>query len=145
MSRETRQYDPLNVVLNVGGRDVSGYAAGTFIEVERAKDAFTLVVGSDGENTRVKSQDRSGTIKIVLQQSSPLNDYFSSLADTDENTSGGVVPSLMKDTNGTTVAQAKQSWIKKKAKSDFADTAENREWLIETGNLSLFVGGENLA
>jgi hypothetical protein len=143
MARDTREYDPGQIIFNVGGRDVSGYAAGTFVEVERNKDGFTLVVGSDGENTRVKSQDRSGTFKCTLQQSSPLNDYFSSLATQDELSSNAVVPILLKDANGTTIAQAKQGWVKKKASSSFADAVENREWTFETGNLSYEVGGEN--
>ena len=142
MARETRQYDPLQVVTNVGGRDVSGYATGTFVDVERAVDAFTTVVGSDGEITRVKSQNRSGTVKITLQQSSPLNDYFSSLATADELSSGGVVPILVTDKNGTTVVTAGKAWVKKKANATFADAAENREWTFETGNLSFAIGGE---
>lgn len=140
---DTRQHDPAEVIFNVGGRDISGYALGTFIEVDRNKDAFTTVVGSDGEVTRVKSQDRSGTFKCMLQQASPSNDYFSSLATSDEQSSKGVVPILLKDMNGNTIAQCKQGWVKKKAKTDFADTAENREWIFETGSLQYDVGGQS--
>lgn len=143
MARETKQYDPGQVIFNVNGRDVSGYAAGSFIEVERNKDAFTLVVGSDGEHTRVKSQDRSGIFKCTLQQSSPLNDYFTSLANQDELTSNAAVPIFLKDANGTTIAQAQKGWVKKKASSTYGDNVENREWTFETGNLNYTVGGEN--
>jgi hypothetical protein len=142
MARETRQYDPIQVIANVGGRDVSGYATGTFIEAERAVDAFTTVVGSDGEITRVKSQNRIGTIKITLQQASPLNDYFSSLATSDELSNGGVVPILVTDKNGTTVIQAGKAWVKKKPNATFADAAENREWIFESGSLNLTHGGQ---
>lgn len=145
MARETRSHDPLNIITNVGGRDVSGYAAGTFVEYERAVDAAQVVVGADGENTRVRSQNRAGTIKITLQQSSPLNDYFSELAALDEaGDPGAVVPILSKDANGTTISQARKAWVKKKPVTGFSDAVENREWIFETGNLDLTVGGQNL-
>lgn len=141
---QTFQYDPIQVVFNVGGKDVSGYAEGTFVEVERAVDAFTTTSGSDGEVTRTKSQNRIGTFKVTLQQSSPSNDVFSALATLDEQSSGGAVPILLSDRNGTTIAQCKQGWVKKKANTTFANTSENREWTFETGNLVYDVGGENL-
>jgi hypothetical protein len=142
MARETRQYDPIQVIANVDGRDVSGYATGTFVEAERAVDAFTTVSGSDGEVTRVKSQNRIGTIKFTLQQSSPLNDYFTELANADELSNSGVVPILVTDKNGTSLIQGAKCWVKKKPNATFADAAENREWLFETGNLVLDHGGQ---
>lgn len=145
MARETRQYDPQQIIMNVGGRDVSGYAAGTFLEMERNVDAAELVVGADGESTRARKQNRSGLFKITLQQSSPLNDYFSSLANADELAlPTAIVSILVKDSNGTTIGQAKQAWVKKKPATPFSDTVENREWQFETGNLDYTVGGETL-
>jgi hypothetical protein len=141
----TRQYDPANVILNIGGRDISGFAEGTFIEVDRYADAFSMSVGSDGEVTRVKNQNVSGYFKCTLQQSSPSNDYLSSLATQDEQSSNAVVPVLLTDKNGTTLAKGAKSWVKKKAKPTYANTAESREWSLDTGNLQLDVGGENEA
>ena len=144
MARDTRQYDPGQVITNIGGRDVTGYAPGTFVELKRNKEAFTISVGSDGEITRVKSQDRSGTIKVTLKQDSPLNDYFSSLATQDERTSDAAVPGIVKDANGTTLGSAQKLWVKKKPDTAFSDASENREWEFETGFLDLTIGGENL-
>ena len=139
---QTFQYDPSQVALNVGGIDISGFAEGTFIKISRNVEAFTTVVGSDGEATRVKSVNLSGLFTCTLQQSSPSNDYLSSLATADEQSSTGAVPIYMSDINGTTVASCKIGWIKKKPDSEFANTNENREWIIETGNLQYNVGGE---
>lgn len=140
---KTREYDPAQVVFNVGGVDISGFAEGTFIESERNVDAFALVVGSDGENTRVKSANLSGKFKCTLQQSSPSNDYLSSVATQDEQAGNAAKPIVLKDANGTTLAKCEKGWVKKKAKSGFGNTAENREWEFETGNLVYDVGGEN--
>lgn len=139
----TRQYDPSQIIINVNGSDISGFADGTFVHVERNVDAFSLVVGADGEVTRVKSQNKSGRITLTLQQSSPANDILSALADADELTNGGVVKTLVKDSQGTTIAQASKSWIVKKAATEFGKESGNREWMIETGVLTYTVGGEN--
>jgi hypothetical protein len=139
----TSKYDPANIVLTVGDKDIAGFAEGTFIEVERAVDAFTTTVGSDGEATRTKSQNRMGTIKVTLQQASLSNDTLQALAQLDEDSSTGAVPIMLKDFGGKTLVQAKKGWVKKKANSPFANTSENREWIIESGQLLYTVGSQS--
>lgn len=135
------QYDPKLIVLNVKGRNISGYADGTFVEVEREADAFSKTTGADGEVTRVKSQNLTGSIKVTLQQGSPSNDFISSLATQDEQTSDAVFPVLLKDANGTTIAQGSKCWVKKKANTTYGKDAENREWTFDVAQLSYDVGG----
>lgn len=139
---QTFQYDPSQVAFNVGGVDTSGFAEGTFIKVARNKEAWTTVVGSDGEVTRVKMVDISGTFECTLQQSSPSNDYFSSLATKDEQTSTGNVPILLSDKNGTTIARCKTGWVKKKPDVEFSNANSTRVWAFETGALFFDIGGE---
>lgn len=143
MAFETRQYDPAQVIVNVGGRDISGFADGTFVRCARNADAFTLAVGADGESTRAKSNNRSGRITITLQQSSPSNDYLNSLAEADEKTNSGAVPAMVKDALGTTKANAKKAWVVKRPDGENAKEVQNREWVLETGNLEYDVGGNN--
>lgn len=135
------QYDPAQVQVNIAGKTMTGFAAGTFIEVERETDAYTKSVGADGEVTRVKSQNFSGSFKLTLVQGSPSNDILSGLATQDEQTSDQIFPILVKDSNGTTIAQGAKCWIKKKPSSGFAVESENREWNFDTSNLSYTVGG----
>lgn len=141
----TRQYDPGQVIFTVGAQTASGVAKGTFIEADRYVNAAEMDVGSDGEVTLVISQNHSGSWKLTLQQSSPMNDYLSSLADALEQRNLGVaiVACTLKDNNGTLISRGKQCWVKKKAKAGFADTAESREWIIETGYMDYSVGGES--
>ena len=63
-----------------GAIDISGLTNGVFISVERDTDAFTKVVGADGEGMRSKSNDKSATITITLMQSSSSNDALSAIA-----------------------------------------------------------------
>lgn len=141
---QNRTYDPAQVVINVDGRDISGYADGTFVNIARNADQFTLAVGADGESTRAKSNNRSGRITFTLQQSSPSNDILDEIATQDELDNTGAVPVRVEDASGTTVAQAEKMWVVKKPDSSFAKEAENREWILETGNLDYTVGGNAL-
>lgn len=136
-----RTYDPAQVIVNVDGRDISGYADGTFVNVARNADAFTLTVGADGESTRAKSNNKSGRFTFTLQQSSPSNDILDEIATSDELNNTGAVAVLVSDKSGTTIAQAQVAWVVKKPDSGFAKETENREWILETGNLEYTVGG----
>lgn len=141
----TRKYAPDEVNLAYGTQVASGVAKGSFIEAERSVDTSTVDIGSDGEATLIISPNKSGTIKVTLQQSSPFNDYLTGAFRAMEarNMAQAVLPLMLKDLNGTTLLQAKQAWVKKPAKVVYADGAESREWIIETGYLDVFVGGEN--
>ena len=142
-SYTTRQYDPAEVDIIIDKTSVSGYADGTFVKVERNADQVTLSVGADGESTAALSQNRSGRITLTLQQSSPVNDILDALAEALEARTGGFVPIMVKDNNGTTLASMKKGWVVKRASAGFAKDAETREWILESGNLALKVGGQN--
>ena len=141
----TRKYAPDDVTQTIGTQAITGLKLGSFVEAEYNVDQAELDIGSDGEATMIISPNRSGTVKITLQQSSPLNDVFTAmyLALQQKDTVNGVKPYRMKDANGSTVVSAAQMFIKKPAKIVFADKAEGREWELISGYLNIAVGGEN--
>lgn len=134
-------YDPKQVSCIVGGKILSGFADGTFIVVERNEQAFNLKVGVDGEGTRAKSNNKSGKITITLMQSSASNDDLSAIAAADELSNAGVVPFYMKDNSGRSVCTALSSWIQKYANSEFAKETTTRQWVLETDDIEIFIGG----
>lgn len=136
-----KTYDPKLVSIILGGKIISGIADGTFINVERAQQAFTLKVGAGGEGTRAKSNDKSGKITITLQQSSPSNDDLSAFAAADELTNAGVFPALIKDGSGRTVCAAATAWVQKLPNSEFAKEVSNRVWVVESDEIDILVGG----
>lgn len=140
-----RKYAPDDVATTVGTQAVTGVKEGTFVEAERTADTSSFDVGSDGEVTLIISPNETGMVKITLQQSSPLNDYFSTLfaAIQAKNLSVGIVPLGVTDKNGTTVIQAKQAIVQKPAKVTFADKSEGREWTFLCPYLQMQVGGES--
>ena len=140
-----KEYDPKNVSCIVGGTPIGGFTDGTFIMVERNEDMWNLKVGVDGIGTRAKTNNKSGKITITLHMSSPSNDYLSGLAITDENTNAGAVPYLQRDNLGTTLVTALTCWVKKMANSDNAKEVNNRVWVLETDEVDMFIGGNQVA
>jgi len=136
-----KTYDPSQVALIVGGFNITGFADGSFVTVARNADAFALYVGTDGEGTRAKSNNKSGRITITLAQSSDSNAILSGIASLDELSNNGVVPVLVKDSSGLSLYAAETAWIVKSPDSEFGKELGSREWIIETDNLAMFVAG----
>lgn len=130
-----KNYDPQSHILNFAGFDISGFADGTFISIERAEDAYSMAVGSTGDVTRVRSRNRTGSVTITLQQSMPVNELLSAQALKDEADNTGAGDLLIKDSNGTLVARAEVAWIKKLPKIDRAKEQSNIEWVIDCADL----------
>jgi hypothetical protein len=143
MAERLGTYYPDQVALIACGILVSGYASGTFITVERTEDSFKLQKGADGEGVRTRTNNRSGTITFTLLQSSLTNILLSALMTLDETSAGGdgILPSLLKDNSGTTLAKAEESWLTKPSNIEYADDGTNREWVITCNALDTVVGG----
>lgn len=138
-----KTYDPKQVSVIVGSQPVGGFADGEFVTVERNEDAFSLLVGADGESTRAKNANRSGKVTIRLLASSASNDYLSELQVADELSGNGVFGLMVKDARGTSIYTAATAWINKQPPAAFGKDAGTREWVIETDELIAFAGGNN--
>jgi len=134
-------YDPAKVVLNVAGVNLEDLADGTFVSVERTSETFVKSTGSDGITTRIKQNDKSGSITFTLQQSSPSNGVLSSIMVLDESTGDGVVPVMVKDNLGYTVIVSAMAWIRKPPTVAYAKENQTREWVFDCANLDIVVGG----
>lgn len=139
---ETKTIDPKLVIPTFLGIPLSGFADGAFIKIERNADAFSLVVGSDGESARARSRNRSGRITLTLLQTSASNDFLSAAHRADEiGVPGGKGPFLVKDLAGTTLVSAPSAWIVKFPSTEFSRDVGSREWVFESGDIDMFVGG----
>jgi hypothetical protein len=138
-----KTYDPKKIVVIVGGAIITGFADGAFVRVERNNDTFSIASGSDGEVTRVKSNDKTGRITLTLQASSDSNDILSGFTALDELANAGVVPVLIKDVLGTSLATAARAWVVKPPAAEFGKEVGTREWVLETDELVWFVGGNS--
>jgi hypothetical protein len=135
------QYDPKAFSMIVGGKIITGFSDDDFVEVEREEDAWMKKVGVDGEVTRAKSNNRSGHITLRIMQSSSSNDDLSAFALLDEASNGGAVPVLAKDGSGRSLFATDAGWVKKFPKATWKKGVAFYEWVIDTGNLDIFIGG----
>jgi len=139
-----RTYNPKQVTIIFGVHTLEGFGPDTKVVVARDEQSWTKQVGVDGQVTRSKSNNKSGTITITLMQTSASNDFLSGIAITDELSSAGVLPVLVKDNNGTSLYSAVEAWVQKPSDASFGLEANTREWVIDVAELSIFNGGNNL-
>ena len=139
-----RSFDPNRVTVTVAGTAIVGFADDK-VMVERANNSWELIVGADGEATRVKSNDKSGSITINLQQSSPSNDFLSAIFAVDEAAASGVVPIVITDKSGTTVVGAPLAFIEKMLEASFSKNQNDRSWVFRCNNLNYYLGGNDSA
>lgn len=131
-------YDSNQVSIVVCGIPISGgYADGEFVRIEQTSEDFLTVVGTDGEVTRSKTNDRRATVTLTLMQSSDSNSLLSALLNLDLLTDGGagVGALAITDLGGTALYTASKAWISKPPTVSFDKTATSREWTIECADL----------
>lgn len=121
----------------------SGFDDGEFLRIEQEADDFIDKVGTDGEVTRSKTNDRRTTLTILLMQSSVGNALLSGLSNIDRlaGNGAGVGPLLVRDKQGTFVFSAAECWISKPPNVSFDREATSREWTLRCANPERFDGG----
>ena len=136
-------YDPASVIVAFGPNELSGFAEGTMVRVERDEDTFTKKVGVDGECTRTRNMNRCGSVSVMLMATSSSNLVLSALHNADELASNGVsvLPLIIKDNAGYSLHVAKEAWIRKPPASEHAKEAPEREWVFDTGPMTTVEGG----
>lgn len=137
-------FDADQVTLIIAGLPIiSGYADGEFLRIEQDSADFTDKVGTDGEVTRSKTNDRRATASVILMQSSDGNALLSSMNNADKNApnGAGVGPFLVQDNGGTSLYTGEASWISKPPTVSFDREPTAREWTIRIANLVRFDGG----
>jgi hypothetical protein len=137
-------YDPSQVTVTFLGANIHGFIDGSFVKAERDEDAFFKQVGADGEWARAKNKNKGGKVTFILQQTSVSNDTMATAAKLDELGNGGHGALIIKDLNGTTLLNSKEAWVQKMAPLDLAKELGQREWVLDTGELDIFVGGNAL-
>jgi hypothetical protein len=142
MPAVTKFYDPDQVLVYFAGQLIQGFADGEYITVEMLSDAFSDVVGTDGEVARSKGNDRRATVTIKLLQTSASNLFLSSVHINDLNTpaGAGVGTFLMQDLQGGTFVQS-EGWIVKFPDNSMDRTATAREWQIRLARADRVEGG----
>ena len=134
-----RAFDPKKVKVTVGGLGIVGFSEEK-VMVERANNSWELHVGCDGEATRVKSNDLSGKVTLTLQQTSPSNDFLTSVFYNDQ-AYNETVEIIIEDLSGKSKIVAARAWCEKMPDATYAKTHTDRVWVFCTNNIEYFLAG----
>ena len=129
-----KTYDPRMILVSLGPHVVSGYADGTFVNIEAHGDGVTKEVGADGEVVRSIDPDETATVTISVQYGSETIAFCQAMYDKDRKTHGeGSFPVLIKDLKGGLVFSTEDAWVENSVSREFAKTGSGREITIATG------------
>jgi len=143
MANALKVYDADQVSVAFAGILLSsGYGDGEFVRIVQEADDFTDRVGTDGQVTRSKTNDRRAVVTVILAQTSDGNAALSALSNLDRNAPGGagVGSLLIRDRQGTAIYQAEQCWIAKPPDVAFGRESADREWTLRCADLVRFDG-----
>lgn len=138
-----KHYDPDQVTVSFAGIVLKGFADGSFVTIAQETDNFSDVVGTDGEVSRSKTNDRRATITFKLMQTSESNQLLSAIANADLDLPGGagVGQLMVRDRQGLSLYRADEAWISKPPDVDFDRGAVSREWTLRCARLERTDGG----
>ena len=134
-----RAFDPKQVKVRVANVNIVGFSEEK-VTVERANNSWELNVGCDGEATRVKSNYLSGTITLTLQQTSPSNDFLTTVFYNDQNNDECVRIEIT-DTSGKSKIIAQKAWVEKMPDATYAKAHSDRQWVFRTNNVGYYLAG----
>ncbi len=129
------QFDPEKHNVICGGSLITGFADGTYINIEATSDTYTM---TNGINTtiRVKQNDDSATVILTLQYASPGNTILGNFRKLDKSSGFGTFSFLAKDIlNPLNEHIAGTCWIRRPPSFSGSKDAPNYEWTIDTNSL----------
>lgn len=136
-------YDPAQVIVTFGGAVLSGYADGTFVNVQFDESQWNKVTGADGLTQRSKTNNYAGSVTITLLAGSASNDTLSTAWNSDRTDNDGDGALIVKDASGNTLWSASSAWIQGMPAQAFSKQGETREWVIDCGALTGKAGGNS--
>ncbi len=141
MARQ-KTYDSKNVLVIFAGVPFDGFAAGSRITMTPNAQRYTKQVGSDGEVTRSKVNDRSYTAKLSLHRSSLGNNVLTAAMAADDLAPGGITqPFFLKDLLSGTTYTAKNAWVQGDPENNFEAEAGAIEWTLDMGETIVEING----
>lgn len=146
---ENRQYDPLLVTgtwyTAMGAVDIldGRISTGDFAATTKDNPRWVREFDEHGNATRVKRNNRGGSIAITISASSPTNDALSKRAEADDLTENQVGMLVLEDLSGTTVVEADGAFLEDTPNAAFGNSRGDRVWIFQCGAIRTFIGGHD--
>jgi hypothetical protein len=135
-----KRYDAAQVTLVFMGLLIdSGFAEGEFLTIEQSAPDYEVVVGTDGEVSRSRTNNRHAVIKVKLMQTSDGNSFLTALSNAGLLAHNGadIGPMLVRDrVSGVATWTATKCWIAKPPDVSFDNKVTMREWELQCADLT---------
>jgi hypothetical protein len=135
-----KRYDAKQVTMVFMGLLIdSGFAEGEFLTIEQSAPDYEVVVGTDGEVGRSRTNNRHATIKVKLMHTSSGNTLFTTLSNAGLLARNGadIGPMLIRDrVSGLATWTASACWIAKPPDVSLDSKITTREWTLECADLT---------
>ena len=142
-SKNLHTYNFRDVVALVGGIALTGFGEDDGITISPASEVAELIVGSDGEKTRVLHNDDSVAVTFALAQSSAANDLLS--AQLRSSRRGGTFALAIKDNRGRSLLFSKECFVAERPEVVFDSGLNTREWIVIAPFPEEWIGGADTA
>jgi hypothetical protein len=137
------RYSFQDTIMVVNGVEITGWADGDdVIEISRRSDSASDKVGAGGEMMVSVSADKSGDVKIKLQQTSVSNSFLTGIVALQEAGGSEFIPVFIKfmDTYRNDMAIGSNGYIKKPADMKRGAQGNNTDWEFVVERLDLVTG-----
>ncbi len=136
----TRTYRPEDVNISLGTYRITGF---TEVRIAQNAKAFRHESGLRGKVTRVKTRDRSGSVVISMQQTSPDNDLLSQIVSQDEVSQTGRFNLTIIDTSGQSSIILQQGYFDGYPDMGFSTEGQTRDWTFNYQDVVEYAVGGN--
>ena len=131
-----------DVVLLFNGVPLSGFADGDdAIVIERNVDAYTLLVGADGDAMALKQANKSGVATLKLLQSSASNAILTAVLKIQDAGLLSPVPFSVVDPNGLDLVLAEAAFPAGPPRLVYGAGHNPREWKLALPSVDIFASG----
>jgi hypothetical protein len=136
-------YDPKNHTFSLLGVIITGFADGEFIKASRKEDSFSVVVGAQGDRTRVQNRNVSGMFEFSLQRTADVNNILYAMVAADEAGAQLVGTAQLVD-NATQIdtAHSSDAFIVRPADTALAKDLPTIKWQVLCGGLEFGQGAQ---
>lgn len=139
MSTAVKRYDAAQVTLVFMGILIdSGFAEGEFLTLTQSAPTYEVVVGTDGQVSRSRTNNQHATIKVKLAQTSDGNTFFGALLNAGILAKNGadIGPMLIRDrVSGICQYTASKCWIAAPPEVTLDNKVTTREWELQCADL----------
>lgn len=132
-------YSPKDVILTIGGYQITGWQRITLNRVKAVK----TIKGIRGKHTRDISRDTSATLSFTLIQSTQANEVMSYIHDLDIRLGTGRISLTLKDTSGKSVFSSDEGYITGYPVVTYSGQFEDRPWELFLQTTSSFTVAGN--